>query len=147
MVLNDKEGSVLVEDKNSNSMKMDGEGNINLLANASVVLTCGDTKFEMKSDKSGASIVMTCGDSKLEMKKDGTIEISGVTITVKADQKAKMVSGMATFTADGQENEAKMEGMKAGVDGSVETTISGGVKTEISSTGNVAVKGTLITLN
>jgi uncharacterized protein involved in type VI secretion and phage assembly len=127
IIMNDKEGSVFVEDKDGNNIKIDGEGNINVL--------------------SKKSIVLTCGDSKIEMKKDGIIDITGKKITINAGEKAKMVSKQAAFTADGQGGEAKMEGTKANVSGSAEVKVAGGGKTDISAGGNVAVKGALITLN
>lgn len=127
ILMNDKEGSVFVEDKDGNSIKMDGEGNINALSNKSIVLTCGD--------------------SKIEMKKDGTIDITGKKITVNAKEKATMVSNQASFTADGNSGDAKMDGMKAAINGSMEAKLAGGAKTEVTASGNVAVKGALITLN
>ncbi|MEO8771041.1 MAG: phage baseplate assembly protein V [Ferruginibacter sp.] len=127
ILMNDKEGSIFVEDKDSNSIKIDGDGNINVLSNKSIVLTCGD--------------------SKIEMKKDGTIDITGKNITVNAEQKAQMVSKQASFTADGNGGEAKMDGMKANVNGSMEAKLAGGAKTDVTASGNVAVKGALITLN
>lgn len=127
IVMNDKEGSIFVEDKDSNSIKIDGDGNINVLSNKSIVLTCGD--------------------SKIEMKKDGTINITGKKITTNAKEKATMVSNQASFTADGNSGDAKMDGMKAAINGSMEAKLAGGAKTEVSASGNVAVKGALITLN
>ncbi len=127
IIMNDQEGSLHMEDKDGNNMKMDGDGNINV--------------------ESNKSIKLTCGSATIEMKKDGTIEISGKEIKVTATEKAKMESGQASFTADGQGNEAKMDGMKANVNGSLEVKVAGGAKTDISASGNVAVKGALITLN
>ena len=127
IVMNDKEGSVFIEDKNSNSVKIDGAGNINVISNKSIVLTCGD--------------------SKIEMKKDGTIEITGKKITINAKEKAQMVSKQASFTADGNSGDAKMDGMKTAVTGTTAAKLAGGAKTEVTASGNVAVKGALITLN
>lgn len=127
VIMNDKEGSVLVEDKGGNKIKIDGAGNIKVTAKESIVLACGE--------------------SKIEMKKDGTIEITGKNITTNAKQKARVVSGQAAFTADGQGGEAKMEGLKANVNGSMEAKVAGGAKTDITASGNVAVKGALIMLN
>jgi uncharacterized protein involved in type VI secretion and phage assembly len=127
VIMNDKEGSVLVEDKDGNNIKIDGAGNINI--------------------KSKESIVLACGEAKIELKKDGTINLTGKNITTNAQQKAKMVSGQAAFTADGQGNEAKMEGMKANVNGSMEAKVAGGAKTDVTASGNVTVKGALIMLN
>lgn len=142
IVLNDNEGSVHVADAKGNDLKIDGSGNINLT--------------------STESIVLTCGDAKIEMKKDGTINITGKQITTNASDKATMTSGQASFTADGQQNEADMAGMKASVSGSQETDISGlktsiSADTEVDISGNtqisikasamVQVKGAIITLN
>ena len=127
IVMNDKEGSVFVEDKDKNSIKIDGAGNINVLSNK--------------------TIVFTCGDSKIEMKKDGTINITGKKITTNGSENAKMVSKQASFTADGNAGEANMAGVKANVKGQAEASLKGGAKTEVTASGNVVVKGALITLN
>ncbi|MEO9052215.1 MAG: hypothetical protein ABI280_10490, partial [Ginsengibacter sp.] len=93
------------------------------------------------------SMTLTCGESSINLKKDGTIDITGKKITVNATEKAKLVSGQAAFTADGQVNEAKMEGMKAAVNGTTEVKVSSNAKTEVSAGASVAVKAVLITLN
>jgi type VI secretion system secreted protein VgrG len=126
IVLNDAEGSVHVADAKGNDVKIDGSGNINVTA----------------SD----SIVLTCGDSKIEMKKDGTINITGKKITINADDKAIMESKQAKFTADGGGNEATMEGMKAGVKGTTEAKVDS-AQTTISASAKVTVQGAMITLN
>lgn len=127
IIMNDKEGSIFVEDKDGNSLKMDGEGNIKVLANKSIELTCGE--------------------AKIEMREDGTINITGKQITVNAQEKATMVSKQASFTADGNGGEAAMAGMKANVSGSTEAKVAGGAKTDITASGQVAVKGAMIMLN
>ncbi|MEO8770635.1 MAG: phage baseplate assembly protein V [Ferruginibacter sp.] len=121
------DNAISIIDAGGNKVVLDGDGNIDVV--------------------SSKSIKLTCGDSSIELKKDGTINIQGKQITIAADEKAKIASGQASFTADGQGNEAKMEGMKAAVNGNMEVKISGGAKTEVSASGNVAVKATLITLN
>ncbi|HEV3251849.1 MAG TPA: phage baseplate assembly protein V [Puia sp.] len=142
LIMNDNEGSIHVADAKGNDMKMDGSGNINI--------------------SSSESIVLTCGNSKIEMKKDGTININGKQVTTTATDKAVMTSGQASFTADGQQNEADMAGMKANVSGTTETNVKG-LKTTVSadtevdinanaqvaikSSAMVAVKGAIITLN
>lgn len=127
VVMNDKEGSIFVEDKDGNSMKIDGAGNVNVL--------------------SKETIVLTCGDSKIEMKKDGTINITGKKITTNATENAKMVSGQSSFTADGQGSAAKIESTKTEMSGSMEAAVKGGAKTEVTASGQVAVKGAVIMLN
>lgn len=127
ILMNDKEGSVFVEDKDGNNIMIDGAGNIKITANASITLTTGE--------------------SKLEMKKDGTINLTGKNITINAQQKATMVSGQASFTADGQGQKASMEAMSASVNGQTDVKVAGGASTDISASGKVGVKGALITLN
>jgi len=127
LVMDDKAGSVFVEDKDGNSMKMDGAGKVDILSNESITLTCGD--------------------SKIEMKKDGTINITGKEITINASEKAMMGSKQASFTASGGGNEAKMEGTKAEVSGMSEVKVSGGATAELSASGNTTVKGAMIMLN
>ncbi|HMI59478.1 MAG TPA: phage baseplate assembly protein V [Puia sp.] len=126
VVLNDNEGSVNVEDKDGNNMKMDGAGNINVT--------------------SKESIVLTCGNAKLEMKKDGTINVNGKTITHTASENATMVSGGASFSADGKKNEANMGSNKTTVSGNTEANVNG-AKTTVSATGKVAVQGAIVALN
>jgi type VI secretion system secreted protein VgrG len=152
IIMNDAKKSILIEDPSGNSMLMDGDGNIKVVANKTIVLLTGDSKVEMNKDgtinmEGKKTIVLTSGESKIEMKKDGTIDITGKKITVNAKEKAVMVSKQASFTADGNGAEAKMEGVKAKVNGSAEVKVAGGAKTEVSASGNVAVKGALITLN
>ena len=127
IVMNDNNKSMYLSDGAGNDVMIDGAGNINV--------------------KSSKSIVLTCGDSKIEMKKDGTININGKNITNTATEKAKMVSGQASFTAESGGNVANMDGVKSNVTGTSETKIKGGATTEVSAGGKVAVKSTLITLN
>jgi type VI secretion system secreted protein VgrG len=142
IVMNDNEGSVHVADAKGNDVLIDGSGNIKITA----------------SD----SIVLTCGQAKIEMKKDGTINITGKQITTNASDKAVMESGQASFTADGQQNEADVAGVKASVSGTQEVdvkgaqvnvsadakaSISGNAQVAINSSAMVAVKGAMITLN
>lgn len=127
IVMNDKDGSVTVVDQKDNKIQLDGSGNINIT--------------------SSDSIVLTSGSSSLSLKKDGTIELTGKNITVKADQKATMASGQATFTADGQANGAKVEGMTTSMSGTQSAEVKGGAQTNVSASGQVAVKGAMIMLN
>ena len=125
-----------------NGKLIDGSGNIKITASETIVLTSGD--------------------SKISLNKNGTIELTGKNITIKAEEKATMTSGQASFTADGQQNEADMAGMKANVTGQTETNVKG-MKTSISadtqvdingtaevsigSSAMVAIKGAMVTLN
>jgi uncharacterized protein involved in type VI secretion and phage assembly len=142
IVMNDKEGSVHVADAKGNDMLIDGSGNVKITASESITLTCGD--------------------AKIEMKKDGTINITGKEITIKATDKAEMTSGQATFKVDGNQGQADMKGTKANVSGTSEANvkgmktsvsadtkvdINGNAQVSIGASGIVAVKGAMITLN
>lgn len=90
VVMNDKDGSVHVQDSKGNDMMMDGAGNINV--------------------KSSATIVFTCGKSKIEMKSDGTININGKDITttgtdtIVANTKKRTVNASETYAVVGKDN-------------------------------------------
>ncbi len=142
IVMNDHDGSMHLADAKGNDVKIDGSGNIGIT--------------------SSESIVLTCGDSLIKMKKNGDIWISGKQITIVADDKAGIISGQASFIADGQKNDAAMDGMTSNISGSTETNIkglktslsadtqvdiNGNAEVSIGSSGVVGVKGTLITLN
>jgi type VI secretion system secreted protein VgrG len=127
MIMNDKEGSIFVEDKDGNNMKMDGEGNIKV--------------------KSNETIVFECGEAKIELKKDGTVNITGKKITTSATEKAEMKSGQASFGADGNGGNADMKGMKATVEGTTEAKLASSAQTNITAAAKVAVQGAMITLN
>jgi uncharacterized protein involved in type VI secretion and phage assembly len=134
MVLDDNAGSVFVEDKDGNSMKMDGAGKINIL--------------------SKEAITLTCGEASIEMKKDGTININGKEVTINgktilasATDNATMASGGASFAADGKKSEAAMSGTKANVNGGAEASVSGGGKTNISAGGKLSLSGAIVALN
>jgi type VI secretion system secreted protein VgrG len=127
IVMNDKEGSLTLVDQKDNKVQIDGSGNIKVT--------------------STESIVLTCGSSSISLKKDGTIEISGKDITIKADQKAEMKSGPASFSADGAGGDIKVKGTTASVEGSTTTEVKGGTQTNVSASGQVAVKGAMIMLN
>ena len=142
IVMNDHDGSMHLADAKGNDIKIDGSGNIAIT--------------------SSESIVLTCGDSQIKMKKNGHIWIGGKEITLVADDKAGIISGQASFIADGQKNDAAMDGVTSNISGSTETNIkglktslsadtqvdiNGNAEVSIGSSGVVGVKGTLITLN
>jgi Rhs element Vgr protein len=134
MVLDDKAGSVFVEDKDGNSMKMDGAGKVDVIGKKSVTLTCGS--------------------AMIEMKEDGTVSINGKTITAAATDNATMGSGGASFVADGKKNEAVMGGAKAIVTGGAEatitspkTTLNGDASASVKSSGPTSIEGAIVKLN
>ncbi len=72
VIMNDKEGSLSLEDKNGNGVQMDGDGTVTM--------------------KSKDKIVLACGDSKFIMDKDGTIEINGRTIKLDGTEEVNITS-------------------------------------------------------
>lgn len=72
IIMNDKKGSILIEDKNDNSVQFDGEGEITM--------------------KSNDKMVLACGEAKIVLNKDGTIQISGKKIKIDATEEIKIVS-------------------------------------------------------
>jgi Rhs element Vgr protein len=72
IIMNDKEGSLSLEDKNGNGVQMDGDGIVTM--------------------KSKDKIVLACGDSKIIMDKDGTIEINGRTIKMDGTEEVNITS-------------------------------------------------------
>jgi uncharacterized protein involved in type VI secretion and phage assembly len=72
VIMNDKEGSLSLEDKNGNGVQMDGDGTVTM--------------------KSKDKIVLACGESKVELNKDGTLEINGRTIKMDATEEVRINS-------------------------------------------------------
>jgi uncharacterized protein involved in type VI secretion and phage assembly len=71
VIMNDKEGSLSLEDKNGNGVQMDGDGNVTM--------------------KSKDKIVLACGASKIVLNKDGAIEINGRAINMDATEEVKIL--------------------------------------------------------
>jgi uncharacterized protein involved in type VI secretion and phage assembly len=72
VIMNDKEGSLSLEDKNGNGVQMDGDGTVTM--------------------KSKDKIELACGESKIILNKDGTIEINGRAIKMDATEEVELVS-------------------------------------------------------
>lgn len=76
IILNDKDGSVFVEDKNGNNMMMDGAGNITVRSKVSIALVCGEgeaVKSAITLNKEGEITISAEKDIMLKAKK-----VSGV---------------------------------------------------------------------
>jgi Rhs element Vgr protein len=127
ILMNDQEGSIQVEDKDGNVVKLDGAGNIRC--------------------SSKSTLVLECGEASITLKKDGTIQITGNSIEVTATNKAAVKSGGACFTANGQSNEAGVKGSRSVISGTRETRITSNANTTIDAGATVKVEGALITLN
>jgi len=72
ITMNDKEGSIKMEDKKGNRVHFDGEGKVTMNAN---------DKMEL-----------TCGEAKIILDKNGNIQISGKKIKVDATNEIKITS-------------------------------------------------------
>jgi len=88
--MNDKDGSLHMQDNGGVSMKFDGGGNATTNANTSKIINVGKgSESLLKMDNAG-NISLTCntnitlktGESSITMKSDGTIIISGKIIAV-----------------------------------------------------------------
>ena len=122
VVMNDKDGSVHVQDSKGNDMMMDGKGNINITSSKSIVFTCGKTKFEMKKD----------GTINIEASDEGTIALHGKEInnTAKEAINLKADTGKIEKTA----KNIKITGVdKVEIGSSTKVAIDGGANTKITS--------------
>jgi uncharacterized protein involved in type VI secretion and phage assembly len=72
IIMNDKEGSVLIEDKNGNGVQLNGEGMVTM--------------------KSKDKMILECGKSKIVLNKDGTIKIKGKKIEIDATEEVSITS-------------------------------------------------------
>jgi hypothetical protein len=88
--MNDKDGSLHMQDNGGVSMKFDGGGNATTNANTSKIINVGKgSESLLKMDNAG-NISLTCntnitlktGESSITMKSDGTILISGKIIGI-----------------------------------------------------------------
>jgi type VI secretion system secreted protein VgrG len=72
IIMDDHDGSVLLEDKNGNGVNMDGDGTITI--------------------KSKDKMVLASGESKIVLNKDGTIEISGRKVEIDTTEDVRLTS-------------------------------------------------------
>ncbi|WP_159090690.1 type VI secretion system Vgr family protein [Aquimarina aquimarini] len=92
MIMNDKVGSMLLTDKGTASMMMDGGGNTKMATNTSHTTSVGEDSSVLKMDADGnidltgkEKLTITIGESSISMLKDGTVKIQGKAITVEGD--------------------------------------------------------------
>lgn len=129
VTFDDSVGSITIKDQqgSDSTMTFDGEQNIHINA-----------------DK---SILLTSGQSSIYMDKDGTINITGVNITINGSTNSKMLSGAAQFDATSEGAVINMTGTKSTVHGGNTTTISGQVKTTVTAVGQTIIDGAIVKLN
>lgn len=73
--LNDSAGSITIQDKDGNSMKLDGSGSVRLSARDSLVLRCG--KAVIVLDKDGA---ITMNGKEISLEASGEVQVQGAII-------------------------------------------------------------------
>jgi Rhs element Vgr protein len=73
--LNDQAGSITIQDKNGNRMKLDGSGSLCLYANDRLVLRCGKAVIAMNKD--GA---ITMNGKEIAVLANGDVKVQGTTI-------------------------------------------------------------------
>jgi len=129
ITFDDEKGSIVIKDKqkSDSTMTFDGEQNIHINA-----------------DK---SILLTSGESSILMKADGTINITGVNITINGSTNAKMLSGKAQFDATASGAKANVTGLTTTVHGSDTTTVSGQTRTTVTAVGPTIIDGAVVKLN
>jgi uncharacterized protein involved in type VI secretion and phage assembly len=77
ILLDDSAGSVLIEDKDGNLLKLDGAGAVQVT--------------------SKERVVFRCGDATIEMKKDGTICLNGKEVAIKGESLVDVKGRMITL--------------------------------------------------
>jgi type VI secretion system secreted protein VgrG len=128
MVMNDKDGSVLITDKGPADFTLNGAGNADL--NATKIITL----------KAGEQISLICGESSITLYKDGTIIINGkkiftdgtTSVAITSGESSGMVikpstidAGSKTTTVSGT-SEINVGGAKVNVGGGAEVNVSSG---------------------
>lgn len=129
VTFDDSKGSITIKDQqgSDSTMTFDGEQNIHINADNSILLTSGK--------------------SSIYMDKDGTINITGVNITIDGSTNSKMLSGGAQFDATSQGAVINMTGTTSTVHGRDTTTISGQTKTTVTAVGPTIIDGAVVKLN
>lgn len=140
IALDDQAGSVTVIDKSGNSITIDGSGNISIDCSESIILHTGDSSFSMK--------------------KDGTIDLTGKTVSIVGDDvviKGNNSAGIGTDAASFASNkggDADVTGTKTTVSGKADVvvtapnaTVNGDATAKLSSMGPTSVEGAIVKLN
>ena len=140
IALDDQAGSVTVIDKSGNTITIDGSGNISIDCSESIILHTGDSSFSMK--------------------KDGTIDLTGKTVSIVGDDvviKGNNSAGIGTDAASFASNkggDADVTGTKTTVSGKADVvvtapnaTVNGDATAKLSSMGPTSVEGAIVKLN
>jgi uncharacterized protein involved in type VI secretion and phage assembly len=136
VTLDDDKGNVMIKDKHGADSTITLDGEKNIVVNADL------------------SILLTSGQSSILLKKDGSIDITGVNITINGSTNSTMQSGSVSFSATSQGAEGKMEGGKLDIDATNITSVSGtsevnieSAKITVDGTANVDITGGLVKIN
>ncbi|KDN27502.1 type IV secretion protein Rhs [Vibrio fortis] len=157
-ILSAKEGIELSTDKSyalTAKESITGEGKtITLTADDTLTLKVGSSKIVISSDKIELSsgTVAISGSSKVSLD-GGSLSQSGTSVSIssKGSLSAKASTSMSlsastSFAAKGSTG-AKIQGLNAELKGDVTAKVSGAATAEISSSGQTAVKGTIVMVN
>ncbi|GAL33767.1 VgrG protein [Vibrio maritimus] len=153
-----KEGINLSTDKSYN---LTAKENINeqgkeitLTADDTLTLKVGSSKIVVTSDKIEISsgTVAVSGSSKVSVE-GGSLSQSGTSVSIKSDGSfsgkagtSMSLSASTSFAAKGSTG-AKLQGLNAEVKGDVSAKLSGAAQSEVSSSGQTAIKGTILMVN
>jgi type VI secretion system secreted protein VgrG len=137
IIINDKDGSILIEDKASNKINIDGKGNIDMSSSATINISSpkinlnGDeiTMTATKSITGTAQTILSDASNSNTVKGTSSAELSSA---AKVDVSAPetLVEGKAKVTVQG-----------------ADATVNGTAKTGIISAGPTSVEGAVVKLN
>ncbi|NLS11788.1 type VI secretion system tip protein VgrG [Vibrio sp. SM6] len=127
---------------------------ITLTAEDTLTLKVGNSKIVMSSDKIElvSGTVQLSGSSKIALD-GGSLSQSGSSVSISSQGgftgkagTAMTLSASTSFTAKGSTG-AKLQGLNAEVKGDVTAKVSGAAQAEVSSSGQTAIKGTILMVN
>ena len=127
--MDDEKGSITIKDQQGSDSTITFDGKQNIHINA---------------DK---SIFLTSGKSSILLQEDGTINITGVNITIDGSTNSTMKSGGVSFSATSKGGKADMTGTDSTVHGGNTSTLSGQVKATVTAVGQTIIGGAIVKLN
>ncbi|MFT4093499.1 MAG: phage baseplate assembly protein V [Niabella sp.] len=147
VLLDDNAGSVFVEDKDGNSVLMDGAGNVTMKSNESITLTCGDSTLNMKKDGTitvnGKDIYQVATKDIVSSAKNNMAMVADVDFIASGKANATVSSEKTTVVGS---SEMGVYGNKLEAIGTATTSINGGV-IDVGAGGNVSVTGAIVKIN
>jgi uncharacterized protein involved in type VI secretion and phage assembly len=126
ITLDDGAGSITLSDKKSNTVTLDGGGNVSVNGSETVKLDSG---------KSEVSLI-----------KDGTWKGTGVSVLLDADEVATVRSKGASYNADGKLNESKVSGKSSTLHADADATVEG-LTTAVKGTTKLDLTGGMVNIN